>query len=87
MRPRLLGNGRVRLEIQPFDAQPEGLAVRYSGASTTLTVDPGATVAIGGITGVRDSSRSGASSTAQVRVTEETVLLVRVEVEAGERAR
>ena len=60
--------------------------MRYTGASTTLTVDPGATVAIGGISGIRDTSRSGASSTAQARVTEESVLLVRVEVETGEPA-
>ncbi len=81
--PRILGDGRVQLELFPFEASPEGGgAIRGASAATTVVVEPGRTVAFGGI--ARDASgsvRSPVAGAARAAGGEERVLLVTVEVE------
>ena len=55
---RILGDGRVLLELRPFEARFDGDGrIETAEAVTTLTVEPGRTVAIAGI-----SSGQGAAS-------------------------
>jgi type II secretory pathway component HofQ len=85
-RPQLLGDGRVRVEIRPFEGRPEaGGAIRTGGAATEITVEPGATVAIGGITQSGAGSSRGLAGAERRERSEDWVLLLRAEVE-GERA-
>jgi type II secretory pathway component HofQ len=81
-RPQLLGDGRVRVEIQPFEGALEhGGALRRSGAATEITVRPGETVAIGGITQSGEQRSRGLGGAAREESREEWVLLLRTEVE------
>jgi type II secretory pathway component HofQ len=58
VRPRILGDGRVRLDLRPFQARLRpGGAVAQRRATTTLVVTPGRPAVVGGI------GRSGAGST------------------------
>jgi len=65
VRPRILGDGRVRLDLRSFQAQlrtqpspvRSAASVAHEGAITTLVVTPGVPAVVGGI------GRSGASST------------------------
>ena len=81
--PRLLGDKRVQLELRPFEARPgPGGSVQQFGAETALEVEPGQTVALGGLS--RESEGSGRDAFGGVgreRASEERVLLVRVELE------
>jgi type II secretory pathway component HofQ len=81
--PRILGDGRVQLELRPFEASPErGGVIRGASAATTLVVEPGRTVALGGIAREEAGSvRSPVSGAARAAGSEERVLLVTVEVE------
>lgn len=59
VRPRILGDGRVRLDLRPFQGSlGRGGVVSRSGADTTLVVTPGDTTVVGGL----DSSSSSQSS-------------------------
>jgi type II secretory pathway component GspD/PulD (secretin) len=50
VRPRILGNGRIRLDLRPFQARfAQGSVVNRSGSETTLVVAPGETAVVGGI--------------------------------------
>jgi type II secretory pathway component HofQ len=60
--PHLLGDGRVRLEIAPYEARLApptlgGPVIERAGAQTTVTVAPGEKVALGSL--ARDSASSG----------------------------
>lgn len=85
--PQLLGDGRVRLDLAPFDGRLGPRAVggpigERSAATTTVTLAPGAKVAVGGL--ARDSTSSGGSlfsGIGRAEVREERVLVVWVEVE------
>jgi hypothetical protein len=83
-RPQLLGDGRVRVQIQPFEGSPQpGGAIRTSGAASEVTVRPGETVAIGGITQSGEQrSRSLGGASREERY-EDWVLLLRTEVEGA----
>ncbi len=81
-RPQLLGDGRVRVSLQPFEGALErGGAVRTSGAATEVTVTPGATVAIGGLTQPREQHSRGLGGASDEQSYEDWVLLLRAEVE------
>ncbi len=61
VRPRILGDGRVRLDLRPFQARlGRGAVVHRSSADTTLVVAPGETAVVGGIGGV-ETMRSGSA--------------------------
>jgi len=85
--PRVLGDGRVRLDIAPFDARVTGSAgglpvVARSGSATSVTVAPGDRVVVASLAG--DSSASGAglaSGGSTSRSHDEQFLVVWVEIE------
>jgi type II secretory pathway component HofQ len=80
-RPRILGDGRVQLELRPFDARLAGSAVEHAGAATTLVVAPGEDVVIGGIATDRAGSTLGTAGANSGRSADDRVLVIRVEVE------
>lgn len=80
VRPRILGDGRVRLDLRPFEAKlhPGGVVSQQS-ATTTLVVVPGRPAVVGGI----GRSASGSTSTlggggARGDARDESLLVVRV---------
>ena len=82
-RARVLGDGRVQLELTPFQGQVDARGrVAFSDATTTVVVKPGETIAVGGLyrhgTSSTDSVLRSRSRTERV---DEQVLLLRVEVE------
>jgi hypothetical protein len=81
-RPQLQGDGRVRVALQPFEGALErGGAIRSSGAATEVTVQPGETIAIGGITQEREQRSRGLGGAANEKGYEDWVLLLRAELE------
>lgn len=82
-RPRVLHDGRVELALRPFDAslRPDGV-IATSGAETVLVLEPGKTVAVGGIlrdaSAQRTSTLSGGGSS---RGADESLLLITALVE------
>jgi type II secretory pathway component HofQ len=87
-RPQVLGDGRVRVEIQPFEGALErGGAIRRGGAAPEITVQPGETVAIGGITQSGEQRSRGLGGASREETREEWVLLLRTEVEGKRSAR
>ncbi len=81
--PRLLGDGRVRLALVPFEAQVRaGHVIETSGGALTLEVEPGRTLAVGRIT--RDDATRAVdpfSGFLHEQRRQERVLLVTVHVE------
>ena len=80
--PRVLGDGKVELALRPFDAslRRDG-AIERTGADTVLVLEPGATVALGGMVreeSARQGTFSGGGASGGSR---ESLLLVTVEVE------
>jgi hypothetical protein len=83
-RPQLLGDGQVRVAFEPFEGKlKHGGTIERSGAATEVTVRPGETVAIGGITQSGESRSRGLRGAEQEQTRAEQVLLLRVEVEGG----
>ena len=83
-RPQLLGDGRVRVQIQPFEGELQrGGTIRSSGAATEITVQPGETVAIGGITQSGEQRSRGLGGASREERYEDWVLLLRTEVEGS----
>jgi hypothetical protein len=80
-RPRILGDGRVHLELRPFDARVSGAAVEHAGAATTLVVAPGDEVVIGGLATSHTGVERGTSGVARSSGDDDRVLVIRVEVE------
>ena len=81
-RPQLLGDGRVRVSLQPFEGALEpGGTIRRSGAATEVTVTPGETVAIGGLEQSREQRSRGLGGASNEKGYEDWVLLLRAEVE------
>jgi type II secretory pathway component GspD/PulD (secretin) len=80
-RPRILGDGRVHLELRPFEARLAGAAVEHAGAVTTLVVAPGEEVVIGGLATRHAGSEYGTAGAASGRGADERVLVIRVEIE------
>lgn len=80
--PRVLGNGKVRVEIIPSDAQVDDRGrTRFAGASTVVEVTPGDTVALGGVGQRFDEGQRGSRILSTNRRDEERVFLLRVEVD------
>ncbi len=82
-RARILGDGRVQVDLAPFAGRfGRGGTIETSGASTVVTVTPGETVVVGGLSRAGDGSEttlaSGARST---RSQDENVLMLRADVE------
>lgn len=76
--PQVLGDGRVRLELRPFEAEPgpDG-RIATAGAATTLVVSPGETVALGGIARSDDARSAGAGGGSDRRArSSERLLLI-----------
>ncbi len=81
-RPQLLGDGRVRVEIQGFEGAPQrGGVIQSRGAATEVTVEPGETIAIGGLEQEREQRTRGLGGGGSEKGYEDWVLLLRVEVE------
>jgi type II secretory pathway component GspD/PulD (secretin) len=81
--PRVLRGGGIELRLRPFDAElASGGTVRRASADTVLVLQPGKTVALGGIVrGERDSYRSAASGVGDRDRAHESVLLVTAGIE------
>jgi len=90
VRPRILGDGRVRLDLRPFQSRLRkdssglrpGAVVARQGADTTLVVEPGQPTVVGGIgqTGA-STSRSIGGGMASGSGQRDSVLVVTVTVE------
>jgi type II secretory pathway component GspD/PulD (secretin) len=82
-RPRVLGDGRVRVEIMPEQSSLEpGGRVAFTGAATSVTLEPGETVALAGVDASQSSTSRGVpEATASRRSSRSRVLLLRAEVE------
>jgi hypothetical protein len=82
-RPRVLGDGRVQVEIIPEQASLEpGGRVAFMGASATVTLKPGETIALAGVEASQSSAARGVpEATASRRSSHSRVLLLRAEVE------
>ena len=79
VRPRILGDGRVRLELRPYGAQPAADGtIAVQGAETVVVVRPGETVVVGGIQQAVDMRMQGSRGVANRRGTDRRVLLVTV---------
>ena len=63
---RVLGDGRVLLELRPFEARFRGDGrIETAEAATTLTVEPGKTVVIAGLTRRAGSRQPGCPAGAE----------------------
>ncbi len=82
-RPRILGEDRVQVEITPTDDTVDDHGrVEFTGATTTVTVKAGETVALGGISRSSDEHQMGSRViTASAAAKEERVLLLTVDIE------
>jgi type II secretory pathway component GspD/PulD (secretin) len=82
-RPRVLGDGRVQVEIVPEQSSLEpGGRVAFTGAATTLTLKPGETVALAGVDASESSTSRGVPEAAASRRSHRSrVLLLRADVE------
>jgi type II secretory pathway component HofQ len=83
VQPRILGDGRVQLELFPFEATPApGGVIQGASAATTVVVEPGRTVALGGVErDAAQSARAPLGGAARASGSDARVLLVTVEVE------
>jgi len=82
-RARVLGDGRVHLELRPFEArlQADG-RIETSEAATTLVVEPGRTVVIGGSQGSETAAGHAAlSQSRREQARDERLLTITVRVE------
>ena len=80
---RVLGDGRVQLELRPFEArfQADG-RIATSGAATTLVLTPGKTVVIGGLAEAGGAASLDAFAGAQREsASDERVLSITARVE------
>jgi type II secretory pathway component GspD/PulD (secretin) len=81
--PRVLRDGTIQLTLRPFDAKraADGTARRAS-ADTVLVLQPGTTVALGGMLRERsDSVRSASSGAGDRAAAQESLLLVTAGIE------
>jgi len=88
VRPRVLGDGRVRLDLRPFQSRlrPGGVVARQ-GAFTTLVVTPGQPAVVGGIGRASQSNSSARGFSASRGIGQrDSVLVVTVTVEDDEPA-
>lgn len=80
---RILGDGRVEVDLTPFAGRlGRGGTIETMNAATLVTVEPGETVAVGGISRSSERSRSDLLRGAgEESVRDDTVLLLRADVE------
>jgi len=81
--PRVLRDGRIELTLRPFDAavRPDGV-ITHSSADTVLVLEPGKTLAIGGLLREDRAERSSAlSGSGAGDAADESLLLVTAEIE------
>ncbi len=79
--PRVLGSGKVRVEIQPIDAQVDLAGrTRFAGASTIVEVEPGQTILLGQLTNRADEGSAGTRVLSTNRRERDRVFLLRVEL-------
>jgi type II secretory pathway component HofQ len=82
--PRIQGDGRVRVGLRPFEGSlGRGGAIHSSGAVTEVTVEPGDTVAIGGLGRSQQQRARSLGGAAKEERYEDWLLLLRVEVEGA----
>jgi type II secretory pathway component GspD/PulD (secretin) len=84
--PHVMGDGRLRLDIAPFDDRVAsrvvgGVVVERSGSQTTVTLSPGERVAVGSVARDSASQRGSLSGFASDRSREERVMVVWAEVD------
>jgi len=81
--PRILGDGRIQVELRPIDAHLRaGARVAYSTSATTVVLEPGKTVALGGLSQDADARSSNlAAGTGSSQREDETLLLLTATVE------
>jgi hypothetical protein len=80
---RVLGDGRVLLELRPFEARfrSDG-RIETAEAVTTLTVEPGKTVVIAGLSGAEGAASLDALSGAESgRTRDERLLMITARIE------
>lgn len=82
-RPRILGDGRVEVDLAPFAGRfGRGGQIESAGASTVVTVSPGETVVVGGLTRAADDADSRLPTGAErSRSRDDRALLLRVDIE------
>ena len=80
---RILGDGRVLLELRPFEARLRGDGrIETAEAITTLTVESGRTVAIAGISSGQGAASLDALAGAESgSASEERLLLITARIE------
>jgi type II secretory pathway component GspD/PulD (secretin) len=80
--PRVLRDGRVELALRPFDQalRADG-AIDRTSAATRVVLEPGATVALGGIAREEDAQGRALTGAGSSHAANESVLLVTVDVE------
>ncbi|MBW2242890.1 MAG: hypothetical protein JRH01_12980 [Deltaproteobacteria bacterium] len=80
--PRILGNGNVRVELVPIDARVDPAGnVAFAGGMMTVELQPGKTMAVGGIGQRQDAGQRGSRVLSTNQRSEERVFLLRVEVD------
>ena len=84
--PRVLGDGRVRLDVFPIDARVAGgrpgrPVIERSGAETSVVVAPGERAAIASLGSARSGSGSGTSGFGSATTSDELLLVVWVELD------
>lgn len=81
-RPRVLGDGRVQVEISPNEGQVDALGrVRFTSGATTVVVKPGDTTVIGGIERRSDVRTQGTRVLSSDLASDERLWLLRVETD------
>ncbi len=81
--PRVLRDGRIELTLRPFDAavRPDGV-ITHANADTVLALEPGETLALGGLLREeRTQHRSANSGVSASDAADESLLLVTAEIE------
>jgi hypothetical protein len=75
------GDEKVRLDLRPFSGRfGGGGGLRYTAASTSLTIEPGETVVLGEISRAESSRSTDLTGVSASRARENRVLLVSVEI-------
>ncbi len=82
-RPRVLSDGRIQVELQPFEGHIDaGGSVHFTGAATSVTLKAGETLVIGGLNqGNRERETSAFSGATQAQNSSEQLLLLSAELE------
>lgn len=81
-RARVLGDGRVQLELRPFEARyGADSRIETAQAATTLVLTPGRTVVIGGLAEASGAASFDANAADRRRASDERVLEITARIE------